>query len=128
MSDGSSPNEILFQHTRRVPIDHIAVLQSRRRRLPSFRNPVFQKLIRGRMLIPDGDRRHGSKSGRVVNEKDIATGNDNVVGKLVLGYDLRHDLRMNFTFRLTRGPGEHVAEPFVAADLLCDKRELIAGQ
>jgi len=68
------------------------------------------------MRVPNGDRRHGSESGGVVNEKDIAIWNDHVVSELILRDHLSHDLRMNIGFRLRRRPSENFRQPLVARD------------
>ena len=41
-------------------------------------------------MIPDGDRRDGPQSGRVVNEIPSFVGNENVMSVLVLGEDTFH--------------------------------------
>jgi hypothetical protein len=80
------------------------------------------------MLIPDGDRRHGTESGGVVNEKNVLVRDDYVVGEFVLSDHFRDDVRMNFVFGFERGPSEHVVEAVVAVDLGSDRREIIIGQ
>ncbi len=68
------------------------------------------------MLVPNGDRRHGTESGSVVNQKHVAIWNDDVVGVLVLGDNFGNGLRMHFAFRLRRYPSEHVREAAVIID------------
>lgn len=118
----------MIDRTRRVPFDAVAVFQSGGRGLPTFGKSVLQKLVRARVLVPDGDRRHGTESSGVVNEEDVLVRDDYVVGEFVLGDDLRDRLRMYFFTRFARGPDEHVAEPSVAIDLGRDRRKFSLGQ
>ena len=111
-----------------MPRDHIRELVPRWRRFPTILNAVFEQIVGCRMLVPDGDRRHGSESGGVVNEENILVGDDYVVCVFVLGDDLRDYVRVKIAFRLGRGPGEHFVESGMAIDLARDTREIIFGQ
>ena len=68
------------------------------------------------MLVPNGDRRHCSKSGRVVYKKYVSIRNDDIMRELVLCHDFRNKLRMNLFFRLRRSPREHVLKPGMLID------------
>jgi hypothetical protein len=67
-----------------VTFNCIAVFSIRRSRFPAVGEAAFEQFIGCRVLVPDGDRRHGSESGSVVNEKAIAIRNDHVVREFVL--------------------------------------------
>ena len=57
---------------RGIPKHLLATLEGRGGGLPSASEPRVQHLSRARSTAPDGDRRHGSESGGVVDEIAVA--------------------------------------------------------
>jgi len=108
---------IRVQQTSRVAFDGVAILSIRRGRLPTVRDTAFEQFVGCRMFVPDGDRRHGSESGCVVNQKDIAIRNDDVVCEFILREHLSNRPRMHVGFRLCRRPRENVRQAFMTGDL-----------
>ena len=54
---------------------------------------MLQKLSRTRLMIEDGDRRHATHSGGVIDEiASLVIWNQDVMGKLVLGYNLLNSI------------------------------------
>lgn len=78
-----------------MPQDLIAVLQTRWSRFPSVRKSILQKLVSSRIFVPDGNCRHCTQSGGVVNEEDVFIRNNYIVRKFVLGDHFSYGLRMN---------------------------------
>ncbi|HCA58665.1 MAG TPA: hypothetical protein DEP46_11845 [Blastocatellia bacterium] len=68
------------------------------------------------MFVPDGDRRYGTESGSVVNQKQVAIWNDDVVVVLILRDNFGNVLRMHFALWLSCRPSEHVREAAVTVD------------
>ena len=64
-------------HAGRVAEHLIAALQLRRRRSPACSHPSLEQFGRRGPSSPDGDRRHGAQSGRVVREVEpVIAGSD----------------------------------------------------
>ena len=51
------------------------------------------------MFVPDGNCRHSSQSGSIINQKHIFVRNNNVVSEFVLRDHLGDKLSMNITLR-----------------------------
>lgn len=68
-------------------------------------------------MVPDGDRRHGSESGRIINKKYLFKRHDYVMCEFVLRDHFRNDLPMNEFFGFRRSPRQHICQAFVALDL-----------
>ena len=100
-----------------MPFNYIAALTIGGSGFPAVRDPPFEQFVGCRMLVPDGDRRHGSQSRGVVNEEDIAIGNDHIVREFILRDHLGNDLGMDICFRLSCSPRENLAQPFTTGDL-----------
>lgn len=66
----------------------VAAAKSRRRRLPASGQPIAQKLVRSRLMIPHGDRRDRSQSGRIKAEIDRGVGKNDIMSILILRDDL----------------------------------------
>ena len=75
------------------------------------------------MLIPNGDRRYRSQSGRVIHKKHVSVGHNYIMRELVLCYNFGNSLRMDLTFRLLRGPGQNIAQTFMVIDLAGNRSE-----
>src|SRR5262249_41031906 len=58
----------IIKDASRVSQDAVATFQSARRRLPTAGKTSLEELSIGRLVCPDGDRRHGAQSGGIVNE------------------------------------------------------------
>src|SRR5262245_9705441 len=70
-----------------VAEDLVAVAGGCGRRPPAAGEAGIEELLRARGVVPDGDRRHASQSGGVIDEIEArAAGDDDIVGILVL-YD-----------------------------------------
>jgi len=65
----------------------VATLQTAGRRSPAPLQPSIQQLSIGRLVIPDGDRRHRPESGSVVDQVPIPVRDEDVVRVLVLSED-----------------------------------------
>jgi hypothetical protein len=68
-------------------------------------------------MIPNGNCRHCSKSGRVVDQKNVSIRHDYVVRELILRYDFGDELRMYFILGLGRGPRKNLVETTMQIDL-----------
>jgi hypothetical protein len=79
------------------------------------------------MLVPDGDRRHGSESGSVVNEKYTAIRHDHIMRKLVLRDYFGDELRMHVIIWFRCNPSKNLAKSMVRFDLIRKCRELRIG-
>lgn len=86
-------------------------------------DPIFEKFVRRRMFVPNGDRRYCPKSGGIVNEKDVSIRHDHVMRVLILGDHLGYNLRMNFVSGLGRRPCDHGIQAFVSFELFRDRCE-----
>ena len=76
-------------------------------------------------MVPDGDRRHATQSGGVVDEVDlVAVKNDDIVGVLVL----RDDLDDEPWWSLGRPPAHDTAQCTLVGDERCESREFVRGQ
>jgi hypothetical protein len=64
----------------------VTVLEARRCRRPTAGKSILEKLIGCRMLVPNGNCRHGSQSGGIVNQKYAFVRNNYIVSELVLSY------------------------------------------
>src|SRR5437016_3538995 len=71
--------------TRGVAQNPIATLQAARRGFPAVRQSRVEQLAIRRLVTPDGDRRHGPQSGRVICQVPALEGNQHVVSVFVLG-------------------------------------------
>lgn len=67
-----------------IPEDPVPALQATRRGLPAAAQACVEQLAIRWLVIPDGDRRHGTQSGGVEDEVARAVRNQDVVGVLVL--------------------------------------------
>jgi hypothetical protein len=78
-----------------------------------------KQFVSVRKMVPDGDRRDSSQSGRSIHQdQPVAPRYDNVVGKLVL-YDYICDyLRMDDAFRLRKRPLHNIPEAAMGAQFL----------
>lgn len=66
-----------------------AVFRARRCWFPSPRNASVEQFICSRLMIPDGDRHHGTESRGIVHEPYAAgMTNDDIVGVFVLNDDI----------------------------------------
>lgn len=72
------------------------------------------------MVVPDGDRRHSTESGSVVNQKHTSVRNNNIVCIFVLTYDLGNKLRMHFALRFCCGPHKNLIETSMTIDFFRD--------
>lgn len=87
----------------------LALLQRRRRRPPSAREPRVEEGAGIRPCGEDGDRRHRAQSGRIeceVRPTAAARVEHDVVRVLVL----RHDLDDRARRSLRAGPGQNIGE------------------
>jgi len=75
------------------------------------------------MVVPNGNCRYRSKSGRVVNEKYILIGNYYVVGKFILCYHFGYKLRVNLVLRFGCCPSKYLIQPTVHINLRGDSFE-----
>src|SRR2546422_9569475 len=75
----------IVKDTRGVAQNPIATLQAGRRGFPAARQPRVEQLAIRRLVTPDGDRRHGPQSGRVIYQVPALEGNEHVVSVFVLG-------------------------------------------
>lgn len=66
----------------------VASAKSRRSWLPAAGEPISQKLARRRLMVPHGDRRDRSQSGRIEAEIDRRVGKNDIVSILILRDDL----------------------------------------
>ena len=69
------------------------------------------------MIFPNGNCRHCSQSGSIVNQKHVFIRDDNVVCKLILGYYFGNDLWMDIARRLRRCPRKSFTKRTVLIDL-----------
>ena len=79
---------LVDHYARSMTENFVAGTQSRRGSLPAPGEPISQKLIRCRLMIPHGDRRDGSQSGGVEAEVDRRVGKNDVMSILILRDDL----------------------------------------
>jgi hypothetical protein len=79
---------LIDHYARRVTEDLVAGAKVRRGGLPAAVEPISEKLIRRRLMIPHGDRRDGSQSGGIEAEVDRRVGKNDVMSILILRYDL----------------------------------------
>ena len=71
-------------------------------------------------MVPNGNCRHGSESGGVVNEEYVLKRHNDVMSEFVLSDDFCNDLRVNISLRFHRRPSQYIIETPVTADLPCD--------
>ncbi len=83
----------ILKYARRISEDLIATLQPARCGLPSPCQSRVKQLTIRRPVIPDGDRRHGTESGGVVDEIPSLVSDEDVMRVLVLGEDAFHHKR-----------------------------------
>ncbi len=85
----------LRHHARGVSEHPVPALEGRRCRLPPAAQTRGQELGSCRLMIPDGDRRHGTQSCSVEDEiHTLVIANYYVVGVFVLGDDLSDCARL----------------------------------
>lgn len=68
----------------RVSQNDVSGLQRRGGGVPAVGQSFVEEFVRGRAVIPDGDRRHDAESGQSENNPAILQGNEQVVAVLVL--------------------------------------------
>ena len=69
------------------------------------------------MLVPYGDRRNRTQSGRVINQKDVSIRNDHIMRELILSDHFCNDLWMYSIFRFGRGPSKDLIQSGMHIDL-----------
>ncbi len=74
----------IVKDTRGVAQNPIATLQAARCGFPAARQARVEQLAIRRLVTPDGDRRHGPQSGRVIYQVPALEGNEHVVSVFVL--------------------------------------------
>jgi hypothetical protein len=79
---------------------------------------MFQNLISGWVLVPNGNCRHGAQSSCVINQEHISVRHDYVVGEFILGDYLSDVARVNFVLRFSSGPLQHFLESGMTLYLL----------
>ena len=92
--------------------DPIAILETRCCRPPTVHEPVFQEFVGGWAMIPHGDRRDESESGRIETQIRIAEREHNVVRVFVLSNDVR-DVNGR---RLREAPSHQISEGMTRAE------------
>ena len=88
----------------RIAENTIAPLQSTWRGLPSPSEARFEELPVGRLMAPDGDRRHRTQSSCVINEVPILERHQDIVRVLVLREDRLDDNRRSLVPSPVEGP------------------------
>lgn len=79
----------LAAQARRKAEHDLALAHCAGSRLPAARDSALEQLTRIGLMVPDGDRHHGAKSGRVENEEGIVGDTEHdIVGVLILDHDI----------------------------------------
>ena len=82
----------VYDHTGGVPENPLAFLQHRRRRPPPAGETLAQDFVGARLVIPHGNCRDPSQSGRIINEhQPFTVRDDDIMGELILHDDVRND-------------------------------------
>jgi hypothetical protein len=94
---------------RSMPEYTIAPLKPGRSSRPACLEAGIKKFVRGRSVVPDGDRLHNAQSGGVINkDQRFAPRDYYVVSEFVLDNDLRDDLGSQNTGGLALAPVQHI--------------------
>ena len=111
-------NKLYFYRTPCMTLDDVALFEPGRRRLPAIFQPTLKKFVRCRMFVPDGDRRHCPKSGRIVYQEHVPISNDHVMSIFILGHYFCDDLGMDLIFRFNGRPGKNSLKRDVACNFV----------